>query len=117
MTTIAPEVDYYTTPVRAAAPQAVAIARALARAFTRPSIRGSGAVRIGEPAIGTSHKFAGYANPPQLFLGYDPHKVAGGTFRGAHPALPSTSTPITALNTPTMRAMATVTNAQLNGRR
>lgn len=113
MTTITPQVDHYETPVRAAAPQAIAIARALARAFTRTSIRGAGVTRLGEPAMGTRRKFQGYANTPQLFIGYDPRKVAGGTFRGQRPAIPSTAAPITTLNTPTMRAMATVTNAQL----
>jgi hypothetical protein len=113
MTTITPQVDYYQTPVRAAAPQAIAIARALARAFTRPAIRGAGATRLGEPAIGTRRKFQGYANTPQLFIGYNPRRVAAGAFRGPHPAIPSTSAPISTLNTPTMRAMATVTTAQL----
>jgi hypothetical protein len=116
MPRIAPHVDYYTTPVRAASPQSIGIARALARSFTAGALRGTGAIRYGYPQIGSRNKFQGYANTPQLFTGYSPTKVAGGAFRGARPAIPSTSAPITMLNTPTMRAMATVTNAtQLNG--
>lgn len=112
---ITPQVDHYQTPVRAAAPQAIGIARALARAFTAPALLGAGSIRYGYPQIGSRNKYQGYANTPQLFLGYSPRKVAAGAFRGAPAAIPSTSAPISTLNTPTMRAMATVTNQQITG--
>ncbi len=103
---IIPRVDVYRTPVRASAPQAIGMAASLARLFTAPSLRGAGTVRYGQPALGTRGKFLGYAQPPQLFTGYDPRKVAGGTFRGAPGALPSTTGPVTALNSPLQRAVA-----------
>lgn len=113
--TIRPRVDHYQTPVRAAAPQAIALAVALARRITSPATRGAGTIKYGYPAIGTREKYAGYADTPQLFIGYSPSKVAAGAFRGAPGALPSTSTPTTLLNSPLQRAMATVTDQQLGG--
>lgn len=107
-----PEIQHYSVPVRAAAPQAIALARGLARAFTQPSLRGTGAVRYGYPGIGMREKFGGYANSPQLFLGYSPHKVAAGAFRGAPGALPSTSSPTSLLNNTLLRAVATITEQQ-----
>lgn len=113
MRRLTPQVDEYRTRVRAAAPQAIGIARALADRITRPALRGAGTVHYGYPAIGTRMKYAGYANSPQLFIGYDPRKVAAGSFRGAPGALPSTTSPASALNSPLQRAMATVTAQQL----
>jgi hypothetical protein len=92
MRRIIPGVDVYRTPVRARHPL-----------FTAPALRGAGTVRYGQPSIGTRGKYLGYANPPQLFTGYDPRKVAAGTFRGAPGALPSTTSPVTALNNPLQR--------------
>lgn len=115
-TTQRPEVDLYQVKVRAAAPQAIAIARGLGALFGRAiNGRTNGAVRYGYPAIGTRAKYAGYAFPPQLFRGYDPRKVAAGAFRGAPGALPSTSSPTTLLNNPLQASMATVTTQQLAG--
>ncbi len=113
MRRIVPRVDHYQVPVRAAAPQAIGLARGLAAWMTRRDIRGAGAVRYGYPQIGTRMKYAGYANPPQLFTGYDPRKVARGAFRGAPGALPSTSAPTNVLNSPLQRAMSTVTQQQM----
>ena len=113
MRRIVPRVDHYSTPVRAAAPQAIGMAGSLARLFTSVSLRGAGTVRYGQPAIGTRGKYAGYANPPQLFTGYDPRKVAGGTFRGNVGSLPSTSSPTTVLNSPLQRALANVSLTQM----
>jgi hypothetical protein len=110
-----PRVDTYTVPVRAAAPQAIGIARALAFLFGGDVNGRSGTVRFGYPQIGNREKYQGYANTPQLFTGYDPRKVAAGTFRGAPGALPSTTAPASLLNAPLQRAMATVTAAQLAG--
>lgn len=112
---IRPGIDEYRTPVRAAAPQAVALARALGALFGRGINGQAGTVRYGYPAIGDRAKYAGYAIPPQLFTGFDPRKVAAGAFRGTPGALPSTSSPTTLLNNPLQRSMATVTDQQLAG--
>jgi hypothetical protein len=116
MRRIVPRVDVYAVPVRSAAPQAISIARGLAQAFTRTSLRGAGKVRYGAPALGDRAKFSGYAVPPQLFIGYNPRKVAAGAFRGNPGALPSTSSPLTTLNSPLQRATAMMTDQQLAGR-
>jgi len=115
MKTTRPQVDVYRTPVRAAAPQAIGIARALGAMLGRGINGHTGTIRYGYPALGDRNKFAGYANTPQLFMGYDPMKVARGAFRGAPGALPSTSNPTTLLNSPLQASMATVTAGQLAG--
>jgi hypothetical protein len=107
-----PRVDIYRTPVRAAAPQAIGLARALGALFGRGINGQTGTVLYGYPAIGDRAKFAGYANSPQLFIGYDPAKVAAGAFRGAPGGLPSTANPN---NTALQRSLATVTAVQLAG--
>lgn len=112
MKLIRPRVDIYTVPVRWAAPQAIGLARMLG-AMTGRGINGrAGTVHYGSPDIGTRSNFTGYADPPQLFTGYDPRKVAGGGYRGAPRGLPSTSAPASAITDPLLRSMATVTNAQ-----
>lgn len=116
MRRIVPHVDVYSVPVRSASPQAIGIARGLAQAFTRTSLRGAGKVRYGIPAIGDRAKFAGYALPPQIFIGYNPLKVAGGSFRGNPGSLPSAGGPLSALNSPLQRATAAMTDQQLAGR-
>jgi hypothetical protein len=113
MTTIKPQVDVYTVPVRAAAPQAFGIARMLGALFGRGINGNVGTIRYGSMDIGTRSNFTGYADPPQLFTGYDPRKVAAGTFRGQPQGLPNTAAPPSPMNDALMRSMATVTNAQL----
>lgn len=112
--TTRPRVDTYQVRVWAADPRAVRLARSLGVLHGR-GIRGeTGTTRYGYPAIGTRRKFGGYVSPPQLFIGYDPRKVARGAFRGAPGGLPSTSS-AAASSSPLARAMATVTQAQLGG--
>lgn len=116
MTTIRPRVLAYVTRVREPDPRAVGLARMLGAFYGRGINGQTGSVRFGYPAIGTRAKFAGYANTPQLFRGYDPRKVAGGTFRGMPGQLPATSNPGTfGLNSPLQNAMATVTYQQMTG--
>lgn len=110
-----PRVDHYDVPVRAAAPQAIFIARALGAIFGRGINGHTGTVRYGYPGLGDRAKYGGYANTPQLFIGYDPKKVAAGAFRGAPGSLPSTSGPSTLLSSPLQRSMATVTAQQIAG--
>lgn len=115
MNVIQPHVTTYRVPVHSAPPQSIAIARALGRLFGR-GIRGEvGTVRYGAPAIGTRTKFSGYASPPQLFLGYNPRKVAGGAVRVGPAKLPSASSPVSSMSNPLLRSMAQVTNVQLGG--
>lgn len=114
---IVPGVLTYATKVRLPAPQAIALARGIGALYGRGINGETGSVRFGYPAIGTRTKFAGYANTPQLFMGYSPRKVAAGSFRGMPGALPATSNPGTfPLNSPLQNAMATVTLQQMQGR-
>ena len=113
-----PRVLRYTVRVRAAAPQAVAIATGLAWLHGKAingSPGGNGAIRYGYPAIGTREKFQGYASPPQIFSGYTAKRVAGGAIRLTPAGLPSTSAPVSVLSSPLVRAMATVGSAQMSG--
>lgn len=112
---IVPRVDHYSVPVRAVSPQAAGLARRLAALLTAPAVIGAGTVRYGYPAPGTRAKYAGYADTPQLFVGYSPRRVAGGTFRGAPGGLPATSGPVNWGNAPLMRSMATLSSMQLGG--
>lgn len=109
-----PEVVNYRVPVRSAAPQAIGLARALGWLFGK-SIKGdNGAIRYGYPTLGTRAKFTGYAYPPQLFVGYDPAKVAAGLIRADPASMPGESvTPYPANNSPMMRAMSAVTTSQM----
>lgn len=108
-----PGVDTYTVRVRQAAPQAIGIARALGALFGHGINGATGTTRYGMPAIGTRAKFSGYAVPPQLFIGYNPARVAGGSFRGSPAHLPATSN-LNASN-PLLRSMAAVTDRQMAG--
>lgn len=110
-----PTVLHYSVPVRAADPRAISLARRIAAAFTSTALRGAGTVRYGYPAIGDRAKYAGYVDPPQLFIGYSPARVAAGAFRGAPGSLPATSTVINPGNSPLMRSMATVSTVQMGG--
>lgn len=113
-----PQVIRYSTPVRAAAPQAVAIASGLGRLYGQAingSVGGNGAIRYGEPAIGDRRKFTGYVFPPQLFVGYSARRVAGGAIRNTPAGMPSTTAPASLLNSPLAKAMATVGARQMAG--
>lgn len=108
-----PQVTNYKVPVRSAAPQAIRLARALGWLYGK-AIRGdNGAVRYGYPSISTQRtKYAGYVNPPQLFLGYDPARVAAGFIRPDPASLPGDSMSPAAVRSPLMSAMHNVTVSQ-----
>lgn len=112
-----PQVTTYRTRVHAAAPQAVAIATGLGRLFGR-AIRGhNGAIRYGYPSMSTQRtKYAGYADPPQMFIGYTAKRVAGGAIRATPPAIPTSTQPYSLTGSPLMQAMANVTAGQLQKR-
>lgn len=97
------------------APQTVALNLGLGRLYGHGINRRTGTIRYGQPAIGTRNNFTGYAFPPQLFTGYSAKRVATGAIRATPPALPSTTTPDTLLQSPLTRAMATVGARQMTG--
>lgn len=93
MRTVKPEVVHYSVPVREAHPFSQAIASALGRLYGRGINGHAGAVRYGYPAIGTRDRFGGYVFPPQLFIGWNPNRVASGTIRPTPGGLPGTQAP------------------------
>lgn len=108
-----PQVTHYNVPVRSAAPQAIRLATALGWLFGK-AIRGdNGHIIYGYPSIQTQRaKFAGYVNPPQLFLGYDPAKVAAGFVRPDPASLPGDHVSPSAAGSPIMIAMHNVSVSQ-----
>lgn len=110
-----PQILDYRTRVWGSAPQAVQIARGLGWLFGKAIKGDNGAIRIGYPAIASRQKFAGYAQPPQIFTGYTAAKVAGGTVRVAPAAMPSVQAPIGMGANPLVSAMATVSAGQMGG--
>jgi hypothetical protein len=112
---VIPRSTTYRTRVRWAAPQAIAIARGLGWLHGKAIAGDNGQVIIGYPAIGTRQKFAGYAFPGQLFIGYSARRVAGGAIRVTPSGLPSTSSTASQLASPLVQAMRTVTVGQMTG--
>lgn len=110
-----PRVTVYRTPVRWAAPQAIAQAVGLGWLYGKAIAGDNGAVRYGYPALGTRRKFTGYAFPPQIFLNYSARRVAAGAIRNKRGALPATNAPTSVLNSPLKKATATVTARQIAG--
>jgi hypothetical protein len=101
--------------LRGIAPQTVALNLGLGRLYGRGINSHNGAIRYGEPQIGSRNNFTGYAAPPQLFTGYSAKRVATGAIKPTQPALPSTTSPDTLLQSPLSRAMATVGARQMAG--
>jgi hypothetical protein len=110
-----PQVVGYRTPVRASAPQAVAIALGLGWLYGKAIRPGqNGATRYGYPSISTQRaKYAGYVTPPQIFTGYSARRVAAGSVRATQAAYPSTSTPAAAAASPLSRTLQMVGNDQM----
>lgn len=108
-----PEVRVYRTPVRSAAPQAVALARGLGWLFGKAIKGDNGAIRYGYPSLGTRAKYTGYVNPPQVFTGYDPGQVAAGFIRPDPASLPGDSVSPAAGRSPLHQAMSNVTVSQM----
>ena len=110
-----PRTTIYRTPVRWAAPQAIATALGLGWLYGK-AIRGdNGAIRYGYPTFGDRAKYTGYAYPPQLFVGYSARRVAAGAIRVNAAGLPSSKSPGSLLNSPLKRATSTVTAQQIAG--
>ncbi len=109
-----PQVTTYRTPVRSAAPQAIWIARALGWLYGKAIKGDNGSVVYGYPGLDTNRSsYKGYVYPPQLFIGYDPQKVAGGFVRPDPASLPGDSTAPAAARSPLQAAMQSVTISQM----
>lgn len=108
---IRPQVLHYSTPVREAHPLSQRIAGALGALYGRGIDGRAGTIRYGYPQIGMREKFQGYVFPPQMFVGWNPHAVAGGTIRPTLGQLPGSQAPYG--NTgPLLAAMAAATGSQ-----
>jgi hypothetical protein len=112
-----PLVTVFRTPVRSAAPQAIRMARALGWLHGKAIKGDNGTIVYGYPSIQTQRTaYKGYVNPPQLFLGYDPKKVAAGFIRPDPASLPGDSVGAAAGRSPLQQAMHNVTvSQQANG--
>lgn len=109
-----PLVLQYIVRVRAASPQAIALAAGLGQLYGRGINGQTGTIRYGDPrGIQTQRSaFKGYVTPPQIFKGYTARRVAGGAIRNAPARLPSANAPSLSTS-PLTRAMATVSAQQL----
>ena len=87
--------DQATTRVRHANAYSVWMAGALGALHGRGIDGQTGTVRYGYPQIGMRNKYQGYANPPQLFIGWNPQRVAGGAVRPHLAGLPGGQAPYT----------------------
>lgn len=111
MRLIRPLVDKVTVTVRGPEPIGSGTVSSL-NAQAGEGIRGRrGTIRYGLQAPGTRLKYGGYVFPAQMFLGYDPRKVAAGAVRNIGTSLPSTSAPVGTYS-PLTAAMAAVTGVQ-----
>lgn len=111
-----PRKTVFRTPVRWAAPQAIAISRGLGWLYGKAIKGDNGHILIGYPAIASRQKYAGYVFPPQLFIGYSARRVAGGAIRVTPNGLPSTSNTAATLGSPLVQAMQNVTTGQMTGK-
>lgn len=108
------KVLHYSTPVREAHPMSQAIAGALGALYGRGINGHTGTFRYGYPQIGNREKFQGYVFPPQMFVGWNPHAVAGGSIRPTLGQLPGSQAPYG--NTgPLLAAMAAASGPTYTG--
>lgn len=112
MRKITPEKHVVGTTVRAPHPIGQRVMASLSMLAGR-GIRGeTGTIRYGYPSTGTQRsKFTGYVFPPNLFIGWNPRHVAGGTAQSRVGQLPATSAP-SGTYSPLLAAMASVTRGQ-----
>lgn len=106
---IKPKAERRVSIVPAIHPIAAAMMGALdARLAVEDLAGGSGTVRYGYPDIGTRDKYAGYVYPQQMFLGWNPAKVAAGNVVPTIGGLPGTQAPPGPIS-PMLQAAMTVT--------
>lgn len=111
---IQPRSLHYSTPVREAHPLAQRIASSLGALYGRGIDGRTGTIRFGYPQIGMREKFQGYVFPPQMFIGWSPNRVAGGTIRPTLGQLPGSQAPY-ANTSPLLAAMLTATGPAAYG--
>lgn len=106
---IRPRVHRVTTVIREREPIGTGVAYSLAELHGR-GIKGKvGTPRYGYPGMQTQRSaYKGYGYPPDLFFGYNPRNVAGGTVQNKVGQLPATSPPAGTYS-PLQQAMANVT--------
>jgi hypothetical protein len=108
---IRPKVEKATTTVRYPHPIGVATVSSL-NGQAGEGIKGHrGTIRYGWPAPGTRAKYGGYVNPPNLFIGWNPRRVAAGTVQAQPGRLPASAAP-SGTYSPLVAAMANVTAAR-----
>lgn len=90
--TFAPRTEIYSVPVRAAHPISVWMASALGWLHGRAIAGDNGKIIIGQPGL-NSGKATGYYVVPQMFVGWNPRKVAAGAVRPTPAGLPGTQAP------------------------
>jgi hypothetical protein len=84
-----------TTKVRHANAYSVWMASSLGNLYGHGINGQTGTVRFGYPQIGMSAKYQGYGAPQQMFIGWSPSRVAGGTVRPHLGGLPGGQPPYT----------------------
>lgn len=97
-----------TVTVRAPHPVSLYMAASLGRIYGRAIAGHNGAFRYGAPGVATNRtKYGGYVYPPQMFMGWNPRRVAGGAIRYKPGSLPATA-PNDPADNPLRNAVATV---------
>lgn len=102
--TINPEVTHYSVPVRSAHPISLRMAGALAWLHGRGINGHAGAVRYGY--LTPRAKFGGYVQPQQMFVGWNPRRVASGSIRPTPGGLPGTQAPAGSAPSPLLALIA-----------
>lgn len=103
-----PRAARVTVTVRAPHPVSQYMAASLGQIYGRAIAGHNGAFRYGMPGIATNRsKYGGYVFPPQMFMGWNPKRVAGGVIRYKPAALPATA-PTDPGDNPLQNAVATI---------
>lgn len=87
--------DKQATEVRHANVYSVWMANSLGNLYGHGINGHTGTIRYGYPQIGSGMKYAGYAFPQQMFIGWNPHRVATGAVRPHAGGLPGGQAPYT----------------------
>jgi len=94
--------------VRQPHPVSQYMASALGEIYGRGINGHAGAFRYGTAGLATNRtKYGGYVYPPQMFVGWNPRRVAGGSIRYKPGSLPATA-PNDPNDNPLTNAVATI---------
>lgn len=103
-----PRTARVTVTVREPHPVSQYMAASLGRIYGRAIAGHNGAFRYGAPGVATNRtKYGGYVYPPQMFMGWNPRRVAGGAIRYKPSSLPATA-PSDPTDNPLQNAVATI---------